>query len=96
MSVLYTHSHTDLEDNADFVKMVTINALVHDGYLTNEEGEEWCKHNTIILRKKSIFRTISDLWKKTKESKDSLHYLVVSRNRSIKEIGDNACGIITN
>ena len=97
MSVVYTHSHTDLEDHADFVKMVTVTALIHDGYLTEVEGEEWCKHNTIILRKKNIFRTISNLWKNTKELKDSLYFLVVSRNREVKDIvGDDSCGIITN
>jgi len=78
---LFSLTHEELEVRADMSKMVTVQALAEEGYLTEKEADLWCENNTIIIREKSIFRTISNLWNKRKESNKTHHYLVVSKER---------------
>jgi hypothetical protein len=88
MSILSTFTVTkeDLEDAADLIKITVVEALVNDGYLTIEEGDAWCENTTIIMRKKGIFRTLTNLWKNKEETKDGFYYLVVSMDRAKKEV----------
>ena len=44
--------------------------------MTATEAEEWCKTHAIIKSSKSIFRTISKLWK-NEQAIDGTYYLVV-------------------
>lgn len=67
----------DFENEADKIKAIILDALVKDGLLGENQADNWCKTHTIILRKKSIFRTISDAWKKEHDSQGYL-YVVVS------------------
>lgn len=42
-------------------------------------ADDYCASHTIILRKKRIFRTISDLFTNAEESKKSNYIIVVSK-----------------
>ena len=66
----------DLEDMADSVKSVVLQALVKDNLLETDMAESWSGKHTVILRKKSFFRTLTDAWKKEPE-KDGLILIVV-------------------
>ncbi len=74
----YDISKEELEDFADNAKAVAVHALIEEDLLTAEKGEEWCKSHTIIFRKKSFFRTISNKWFKT-EDDEGLIPIVVKR-----------------
>ena len=63
----YTLTQSDLEDLADVVKTVIVGGLVKEGLLESDIAEDWARTHTLIARKKSIFRTISRLWKDTAE-----------------------------
>lgn len=67
-----------LEEYADHVKCVVLAALVLDGKLTHKDAEDWAGSHTVIRRKKSFFRTISDLFDKTEESER--RYLIVVKS----------------
>jgi len=66
----------DLEDMADSVKSVVLQALVKDDLLETDVAESWAEKHTVILRKKSFFRTLTDAWKKEPE-KEGLILIVV-------------------
>ena len=68
----------ELEEWNDQTKVVILGALVRDGLLTSDVADSWAKANTVIYRKKGIFRTLSDLWNKESESR-GLYALVVKR-----------------
>jgi hypothetical protein len=67
----YAYTREDLEDFADKVKACTIKA-----FEKSKKADDWCAAYTIILRKKTVFNTISDLFKKEKQSEDG-HYIIV-------------------
>ena len=75
---MYSVTNSDLEEFADNVKAMVCTALVKDKLLTPLSGEDWAKEHTIILRSKTIFHTISDLWKKEKESDNFIMMIVKS------------------
>lgn len=58
---------SQLEEHSDIVKIVVLESLVAEKMLTEKEADQWAKTHTILLRKKSFFRTITDLWSKEKE-----------------------------
>ena len=60
---LYRMTRKELEDFADQVKAAVVSALVGEGYCEEETADQWCARHTILLRNKSIFRTITKLWK---------------------------------
>jgi len=67
-----------LEEQADTIKLAIMKSLVSEGKFTDAEADEWCKYHTVIFRRKNIFQTISDLWKKEKESA-GLYAIVVKQ-----------------
>lgn len=70
----WTMSKSELEDNYDQIKSVVVGALVKEGAIEQDLADEWCAEHTVILSKKSIFRTITDKFSKSEGSKDS--YLI--------------------
>ena len=78
----YQMTDRDLEEQADFVKAQILDALVDQGILKKDFAEEWVKNHTIIKRNKNLFRTISDLWRKTDVEEGKCYWLVV------KKVGD--------
>lgn len=78
-STLYTLSSFDMEAIADHVKVVVIDAMMREGILSYEDAEEWCEQHTVLRRKKSIFRTLTDKWLKFKEEKDTNYWIVVKQ-----------------
>lgn len=72
----YVMSNADLENTADFVKTVILQALVRDGKLDKDEAEEWSKIHTLVRRRKGFFQTISDAWNKTEEGDNSFWSVV--------------------
>jgi hypothetical protein len=68
---------SEVESLADDLKMFVVGAMVRDGLLEKEVADEWAKEHTIIVRKKNIFRTITNLWEKAEEAK-GYYFLVVS------------------
>lgn len=75
---IFNFTREELEDYIDAVKPVVVRGLVSSGLITDEEGEEWCENHTILLRKKNIFRTLTDKWKKDKEA-DGRYIIVVKK-----------------
>jgi hypothetical protein len=71
----------NMEDTADMVKAIVAEAMVGDGLLPAEVADAWCASHTVIMRKKSIFRTISDLWKKAEESQKGMMLMVVKEGK---------------
>ena len=69
----------EMEDDADHVKIMVMDALVKDGLIPRDVAEAWAEHNTVIIRRKSIFRTLSDKWRKEKVEQGKMYYLVVKR-----------------
>lgn len=65
---VYNLIKAQLEDHMDVTKEVVIGALVSEGVLDKDIAEEWSATHTIILRKKSFFRTLSNKWNKEKKS----------------------------
>jgi len=77
------------EKEADFVKTVILKRLVKDGLLGEEEADTWCASHTIILRKKSLFRTISSAWDKKEEIVDGYYYIVVHNSTTPHMVKDS-------
>jgi len=73
---LYSLTKENLESHSDQVKVSVLDALVSDGLLQLDEAELWCERHTLILSKKSFFRTISDKWRK-RDSVNGVGYLLV-------------------
>ncbi len=57
---LYSYSNEQLEDHADQMKSLTVRGLVESGIIDEEVAEEWAESHTLIKRKKSFFRAVSD------------------------------------
>ena len=77
------YTQTDLEQVADSVKIAIVKAMVTEKILTLEQAEEWCQNHTVLFREKTLFRTISNLWKK-EVSQD--YYLIVVKSVDPPEI----------
>jgi len=75
---MFSFTNEELEEYLDAVKPVIVRALVRDGFMESEEADEWCKQHTVLLRKKSFFRTLTDKWKKDEEAEGS-YIIVVKR-----------------
>ena len=75
----YTYTQENLEETADAVKTEILRALTVEGKFTGEEADEWCKTHTIIFRKKNIFQTISNLWRKSTEIENGFYIIVVKQ-----------------
>ena len=64
---MFQYTTSDIEENADILKTIILKALVGDGLIAPEIAEEWAVNHTLIIRKKSIFRTLTDRWKEEKD-----------------------------
>ena len=70
----------EMENNMDNAKTAILRGLVADGLIDKTIADDWCANNTIIIRKKGIFRTISDKWLKTKEIKAEIMIVVTRKD----------------
>ncbi len=61
---MYSYTRSDLEDTFDSVKVAILLALIKEDVVKAEAAEEWAKTHTVIVREKSFFRTLTDLWGK--------------------------------
>lgn len=75
---VYSMSQEQMEESADGVKTAIIEALEREGKFTEVEADEWCQTHTVVFRKKNIFQTISNLWKKASAS-DGFYIIVVKK-----------------
>ena len=66
----------NLEDNIDICKISILSALVKEKVIEKDVAEKWCEEHTIILRDKSIFRTLSDKWFNSNKEKSPLMIVV--------------------
>lgn len=74
---VYSLTKVDMEEQADIVKLSILKALVKDGIVDFDVADEWCQTHGVILSKKTMFRTLSDLWKKQEKS-EGHYYSIVS------------------
>jgi len=65
----------EMDDLADNAKALVVAALVDEGELDKDIGNEWCKTHTLVLRKKTMFRTLLEKI----VQKESEQFVVVKR-----------------
>jgi len=84
----YNLTPTELEDFIDVAKVNILNSLVWEGLIKSTlDAEEWCRTHTVVIRKKSFFRTLSDKWFKQKDDKGvALLVIKVIESKNIIEI----------
>ena len=75
----YPMTREELEDTIDFAKTAILSALVRDERIERATADDWCARHKVVLVNKSVFRTISDIWKKEKNEDNALFYQVVRR-----------------
>jgi len=63
----YSMTQSDLEEFADQIKVAILMALADSDVIVMDDAREWAENHTVILRKKGIFRTLTDKWRKTEE-----------------------------
>lgn len=73
----WTLTKSDMEENYDQVKALILRTLVEEGAIEESLADNWCAEHTVILTKKSIFKTITDRFSKAEGSKDSYILKVV-------------------
>lgn len=61
-----TYTDSDLEVLADQIKAVVIDELVVEDFLSKDIADQWCADHTVLFRKKAVFRTITNWWRKEK------------------------------
>lgn len=61
---MYSYTRSDLEDTFDSVKVAILLALIKEDVIKAEAAEEWSRTHTVIVREKSFFRTLTNLWGK--------------------------------
>ena len=72
----YTLFDSDLENNADIVKVVTLRALVKEGLLTNAVADEWACTHTVIIRSNPFLALFHKVIKGESREKE---YIMVKR-----------------
>lgn len=77
---VYTFSVAEFEDVLDRTKVTLLRDLVRKGMIDFEEAEKYCATHTIIVRKTSIFRTISRAWSDKQDEVDKGSYMIVVNN----------------
>jgi len=75
---VYSLTASEIEDIADTVKVGILDALARDRTIGLDEkvANDWAATHTVIVRKKTVFRTLTSLWKNTPEA-NRLYYIVV-------------------
>ncbi len=68
-----------LEDAYDTVKILVLEGLIRDNLIDEKKAEKWAQNNTMIIRKKSIFKTLSDRWKNEKTSNNQHTTILVTK-----------------
>lgn len=51
-------SQQDLAEHSDQVKALVVDALVHDGLISNEDGERWCETHTVMMERRRWWMTL--------------------------------------
>ena len=71
----------ELEEAYDHVKVVMMQSLMDEAMLrmTKEQVDEWCANHTIVIARKSLWRTISDKWRSIEDNADTYHIVVVKK-----------------
>jgi len=59
---VYSLTIEELEDNLDACKASVLTALVNEELLDLEKAKDWSENHTVLIRRKSFFRTITDKW----------------------------------
>ncbi len=78
MMEVMTYTKEQLEEYSDQVKIAVMQSLVNEEVLSKDDADVWCENHTVILRKRSLFRTLTEKWlKSTKEKGDFI--LVVKK-----------------
>lgn len=77
---LYSYTKEELEELADQIKSLILGNLVSKGLIDYDIAEQYTADNTVILREKSIFRTISDKWKKIEDNAKGYYMIVVDKH----------------
>lgn len=72
----WKHTKEGLEEDLDVVKVSVLKVLVRDGLLDVKTADKWCEEHGIILLKKTMFRSISNLWRDDKVSVNN-HFIHV-------------------
>lgn len=74
----YSLNTEEYETALDYAKAAVISALVAEGVMTEDEGDEWSASHTVIVRKKNVFKTfLSSFWDDSKKA-EGVYLLVVS------------------
>ena len=76
---MYHFDKEHFEDSCDVVKAVVVQALVREGLLGSEKADAWAASHTVIVRKKSFFRTVTDKFLKAESRENWDYYLVVEK-----------------
>ena len=76
---VYSLTVEDLEGTADTVKAAVLRDLVQEGMLVAEIADMWAANHTLIMRRKTFFRTVTDLWKKIPEDVKNCYWIVVAK-----------------
>jgi hypothetical protein len=63
-----TYTKEQLEDYSDQVKIAVMRSLVNEKFFEQEQADEWCENHTVVLRSRSIFRTITQKWLKSEKT----------------------------
>ena len=73
----YQEFNISNEELVESVKVAVLKSLIKQNLIEENIAEEWCENHTIIFKKKSFFKTISDKWLKEKELTENNTYLIV-------------------
>ena len=73
----YYSMNMDYEDIIESTKVAVLTSLVKSKLMDKNIADEWCETHTVIIRKKSLFKTITDKWKKEESLKGDNNYLLV-------------------
>lgn len=65
---VYTMHPGEIEELLDSSKTIILASLVAEGYIADDVADDWCRNHTLVVRKKTMFRTISKLWKRAAEA----------------------------
>lgn len=76
---VYSLTVEDLESTADAIKVAVLRDLVAEGLLGSEPAEAWAAIHTPIVRRKTFFRTLTDLWAKTPEDANNFYWMLVAK-----------------
>ncbi len=64
-------SNSELEDKFDEIKILVLQGLIKEKIVNKTEANEWAETHSFVVRKKSVFRTLSDKWKNEKVEESS-------------------------